>query len=1092
MNRSNVVYRRDLDDFNKQDITVVMFPRDTTLERPPPDSSQRSVTDDSTAKKKGMVIVPTATQTVTTVQAATDVNEETKNEETKVEVGPGKQRKLSKTFSFLSKKEKGEKKKSTAKEKKRLSVAEKKLSSGGLSGISMPNLHSPSTEEPLSPEAQGPKIKIFRRKNEKKSNVQRTSWTFQQSIPNPQAPIIQPAVSLQNIAESPTDLPSYEMVASDRVGGSMEHIPQFSGDDLQAPVTVFGAREDDEEDGEGDNELPSSTEGMYDTENNSNLGNLVVQDRSPSPLSIGSISIDIPDLDSVSKPLTPLPTPNDITSKPLDKKTNTNTPAEKRNETSSTVEKENRKDTGAQDMPKRKDDTPANDDTPKSKRKEDTPANDDTPKSKRKEDTPKIAADDETPKVTRKEDTPTTGKVTDTGTTETVDDIKNFKRNLGSRRPLRKQSFTGKESPNLKQRYSSMRATPESPSDGSISPSVLSLKSESSDSPRTTPTITRKNIPKSPNLSRVIVVEKKKTSVHKQTSGAQDDGTPTNSPKAAHRFTPSPTKTVKRSPSHSPLSSPVATRKAKGDAKSPLTTPTATRKSKKSSLTNLAIKTSPNVVRKSQQESTSSPTAKTSERPKPLDSPATTRKRRLGITSITSPLSEEKNLCIAQPGSGIKIIPKRSAPLPPEGRRTSATKTDTSDIVKSPTSPVSGDKTKPKVSTPVAKRKSVPSTMRGEDKTSRETYVYQSRYKKSSATQSPPPPPANKESQTYKYSTGSFGKKTSVPAVSTSPTKERSSGRGKQTSPVVSDSQKKLSTPGMKKSSVDSGGLKPPSAGRTASRQARSETNLASSIRRQQKLSLAETGTCKETPKVVKASSEEHEEKHTEEPSTLDILKPLDSILTLSTDKLTNGPFSPPPFGSMLARPISPTSPPFSPEEEGDISLTPEVPMDREDKLTYIYRSTLLRKTSSNVGENPLTRTPSSKSIGSESGRAPTFSRTSSPRKSVSGSPSRQSKKSSSGSPFRKGSLATSTLRRGSATQTLSRRPSSGLPREKTASSTLGRPRSASQINIYQSLRRSSRPSIASSSSLVRQSMKSKKTSVDSVNNKKTPIWPTN
>ncbi len=1119
--KSNVIYRRDLDDFNKQDITVVMFPRDATLERNQDTmgrtSLHRKLSDDNSAKKKGMVIVPSTTPTPSNDPPIVKIAENT--EVTKAEVVAGKQgsgKKLSKTFSFLSKKDKGEKKKKSSKENKQKNSAEKRLSGGGLSGISMPNLYTPGGEEaisPESPEGHGSKMKIFRRKQDKKSNVQRTSWTFQPQTLSSEHPLY-PTLSLENIAESPTGLPTYEMLAGPRTSGSMDLLNQYTSEELEGPITVFGLSEskDDDED-----EIP-----LF----NRSLPCLVshgsdFHERSPSPISIGSITIDIPDLPDLNKSATPLPTPNDITG------------------TKASEIREPEVEDKSHDSKKISDPSKNNEN------------------------------------VKKEEEERASENITESPTAGEIENERSFSRNLGSRRPLRKQSLSGsKDSPGLKKRNSMLRATPESPSTAkrpvSISPSRISLNSNSShsDSPMTTPTNTRKNVLKSPVVR--IGADKGKTNMDKKNIDKTQNATPTNSPMTSHsrlsgrvmkptRGSPSSSplsspvvshkvmKPTRGSPSSSPLSSPVASRKVmkptRGSPSSfPLSSPVASRKVKetkspqssqtqstRSALATSSLKNSPKSVRRSvPNKSDGSPKHKTTipmEKSKSaVESPVSARKRRLGITSITSPLSEEKKVLEVtqqQPDkTRSKIVPKRPAPSPPNKTSVSEMDLNVKEIVKPSISSTDESLKPPKITTPIAKRKSQPAMTTS---TTSETYVYQSRFKKSSAGQ----PAPNKESQTYKYTTGSLGKKISAPSLDnnemlsgrgqqssasslTARGNERSSGRGKLSSSGLgigssgrgklnspslderasgrgrpssaTNSSQKLSVPSLKRPSIDNG---------APSRLNKSQSSLSkSSLQRQQKLSLVEMGTQKGPKvKVAKSNSEEKRSKSPEndELSTLDILKPLDSFLTLSTEQLTKTLPSPP-MESMLARPFSPISPQLSEEDEGDISLTPEVPLDREDELTYIYRKTLLRKTSGadTERENSMSRTASNKSIGSDSGRL-SFSRTTSPRKSsLSGSPSRQSKKSSTGSPSRKGSSIISPSSRKNS-QTLARRPSSGVSREKVNSATLGRPRSASQVSMYQSLRRSSRPSLAPPSALSRQSLRNKKMSADSISTKNKP-----
>ena len=991
--KSNVVYRRDLDDFNKQDITVVMFPRDATLERHHEVSPQHGQNMDENnnnaslvKNKKGMMIVPSVT--TTDVTNKTEISIEVENESEKV----SKQtRKLSKTFSFLSKKEKGEKKKSPKAKRKKSSSMEKKLSSSGLSGISMPNLHSPDKDSSESPEAPPSKSKnhsIFKRKQDKKSKLQRTSWTFQQSIPET---VLQPTLSLQDITEAPNDLPTYDLAT--KAGGSMEYIPQFNDDDLNPPITMFGSLNlsDDEE------ELSS-----LQLSNNIN--------RTPSPLSIGSISIDIPDLLDTRLPVTPQPTLNDIT-------------------TIKTVEK----------------------------------AMDNKTTDKLVE-----SNDDQKNEVTN-----------------TKSEDQGFSRNYGSRKPLRKPSLSGKDSPVSKKRYSSLSTTSESSeqsSSVSVSPPQTSLNSIGSHdkSPKTTPTNKRRDITKSPTSASTGKVEHGKKSPIKI---IQNDKTPTNSPKGSPRSS-----SIRKKKTSSPIASngsnisPTVSRKV---SKSPLATPTATPKLNRSTVITSSVKRSPQSVRKTQTvalklKTDEPPKTKATETPKQQqqqqklllqDSPLA-RRRRSGIVSVTSPLIEEKKLNIVHQttdssnrssSSSTKIIPKRHAPLPPETTKKSPTQMDLNpnEIVN-----ISTEEKKSRISSPVAKRKNTPSTTTTEIKRTSGTYVYESRAKKSSNTQTTT---INKDSKTYKYTTGSLGKKSSVPCILNNNGSER-----KSTGP-----ERKSSVPYINRSPTDYGSKRLSQTTRQQSAIKPSSLSM-SSINSSRKYSLVETG--KKSSKIIKTGSEDNE---AIDMSTLDILEPLGSILSSSTDRLSKV-HSSPPFDSMLARPFSPISPQLSQEEEGDISLTPEVPLDQDDQLTFVYRSTLLRKTSQ---ENLLTRTISNKSLGSDNTRK-SLSRTASPRKisvPLQTSPIRQSKRISTGSPARKGSTSQSPSRKSS--NTLSRKSSSGNIRTsvesiQSGSSTLGQNTATNQTSVYHSIRRTSKSSLIPPNTLARQSLRNKKFSTDSLTKK--------
>lgn len=1058
LNKTNIIYRKDLDDFNKQDITVVMFPRDTaTLERNSGDRINDENTPKGSLKKGGLTIVPTqvneppvvAIETSSTTPqphppptAVVSSSDESKSEKST--------RKLSKTFSFLSKKEKsgdgGKKKSPKAKRRKNSSTsAEKKLSSGGLSQVSMPNLYSPTSDESDTNEGTGKASgkSFFKRKQDKKSNVQRTSWTFQQPD-TIQPPTLQPALSLQNIAESPTDT-SPDLGATtgqmNRVG-SMEELRQFTSD-LDAPVNIIKSFHSSDEE---DDEIRQVTDVAMTT------------DRTPSPLSIGSISIDIPDLQDPSKPVTPLPTNNDLMNtvlglKPVDKM------AQKPSNASSEVTQ--------------------------------------TSSSELQKQQPQTEKESSDSKQQQQED-------------ENKEKKESFSRNYGSRKPLRKPSMNSKDSPMVSvKKLSTTRQTPDSLDESpvSTSPSKISLNSSGSfgDSPVTTPTNERKKFNKSP-------AEKARSSFKssKTKNVSSDLATPTNSPKVVH--TPSIAK-VKHSPTTSPLppsqspvvkakSSPIAARKlvksesGRSSFKKKSTTTTSSKVSPKSSPRN-SPKTGRKVTTGLTFKSKSMTDASSSQTP---ESPMT-KKRRLGITSVTSPLTEEKNLGTFQMSDKpSKIIPKRPAPSPPTYKRTPSG----TSINSNKDGGTQKDNKINKPTTPLSKRKST-SALTSATKGTSETYVYQSIHKKTSDTTSIMKSNRTDPPQTYTYAAGSLKKKQSQGSVTTTTTAtttttqqnkkisdvqqqqgnqrkssipsikttSSSSSLDKSTSGGIRGSQK--STEGLKATTTVSRGL-PPKHQSSKSSTALTTRTSSPSLRKQQKLSLVETSNTQKPPQVVKSSSEDQD-------TTLDILKPIGSLLSSSNDKLIKG-LTPPPLGSMLARPISPTSPPLSPDiDEGDISLTPEVPMDGEDQLTYVYRSTLLRKTSSGSSGGTMTRTPSNRSVGSDTAGGKRISRTGSPRKGSLAPAMSPSRRVSSGASIRRGSIgALSPVRKSSATMSM-RRPSTGVTRtlEKggvRASSTLIRPRSASQISMTQSLRKKS---IAPVSSLTRQSLRNKKTSADTL-----------
>ena len=247
---------------------------------------------------------------------------------------------------------------------------------------------------------------------------------------------------------------------------------------------------------------------------------------------------------------------------------------------------------------------------------------------------------------------------------------------------------------------------------------------------------------------------------------------------------------------------------------------------------------------------------------------------------------------------------------------------------------------------------------------------------------------------------------------------------------------------------------------------------------------------------------------HSPIPSTMDLLNPVDSLLSLSMsdmelsatkslgslakDKLEGDPLSPPPIATMPARPFSPCTPiDLEPMDTHVMAVTPGVPVwsdslsqplmnqgKEEEQLTYIYRSTLLRK-SSRPNTSTLERkkmsvskTSSGKQLNSLSdSRLPQLSRSSSKgRLSVVGLHSTSHQTSKKG--FDRGSM---------------RRPSSGIVRQGSdtcRSATLGRPRSAS-VFARQSLRKSSTATSSQTRSGLAESGLTKQQQTSSVKTKK-------
>ena len=262
--------------------------------------------------------------------------------------------------------------------------------------------------------------------------------------------------------------------------------------------------------------------------------------------------------------------------------------------------------------------------------------------------------------------------------------------------------------------------------------------------------------------------------------------------------------------------------------------------------------------------------------------------------------------------------------------------------------------------------------------------------------------------------------------------------------------------------------------------------------------------------KKAKDSGRESGDPDSPIPSTMDLLSPVNSLLSTSlssTDTelaalsgstvlitLEDKPLSPPPIASMPIRPFSPTTP-LDTEAPCDTSVsavTPEVPVwsdttaqgpnnegQEDEHLTYIYRQTLLRKSSRpepSVSERRKTsfvRTASGKTMSSRSdSKLPQMSRASSKGRPSLSSPAH--------------STRTDMRRTSSIDRVSMRRPSSGIARQNNdKSSTLGRPRSASIAR--QSIRKTTsgtlirtRPEGAAEQQSTRASGKLKRTSAPS------------
>lgn len=1118
LKNTNIVYRKDLNDFKDQDITVVMFPRDITLERPQHSSndkedlpsSQISSSDESSGRgnKKGMMIVPAVS---VTKEPKDERSGKEKKDNEKKSSKDGKR--VSKRFSFLGglggtkevkkqDKEKENVKKSPKLTKKKSNQKNKrssKMSSGGLSMLSMPNLTPTSPEFPSDTSDSGtsplpPKTRnylLFGRSNnrEKKPTHLKTSWTFQQPFfENNNLTPTRSEMSLQTIGESTdADLPTYDMIAKTM---SMECLPQLITD---PPLTVFQSHSTNNllDSDEEDEELNMFCPGEKETRSN------LVE----SPVSMRSISVEIPDLTDYGN-ASPLPTCNEITSG-SDLVIMTTQPF----------------------MNSKEEDV------------------------QKKEETQKQEVM-ESDLVRSTEEMSEDWKISSDSLDGNVED-KKFSRFSNSRKPVRKQSFGGKDSPALiKNRSPSFKNKMTNTSEGltddgsnsplrsisrSISPSKISLSSNSP-SPQSTPTFKRntptyKSTPTSSPKTPTQIHVKKSLRVRKQSSKDSPQTTPINSPlntpTSIHKF---------KSSLSSPTSSPTPSR---GGKTSPLTKSNSTRKVVKSTLTVPVNKSTPRLNRKSvdSQKTNSTPNKPTTLSDQKSQSPQSltntpSRRRKLGITSVTSPIVEERGLDDINKSQRIskrkdsgdkietgdsvrkslrelkrkdsgnsnknKIIPKRPAPSPPSEatQRRSLMDLDVNEMlqVSTPEPEKQDNSSSSNLALEHNTTLTNSSLQSSNTETTNKTYVYQTTGKKDSTPQIPEltGKKENVPVKTYKYESAQQRKRKSVPVL------EHKSPTGKKSPSRLTPVKTPPPSPGGKRTPV-------------SPRSTPSNSSLLKNKepRRSLPVKSIKVNDKKDSGKL--STSEERGTSGRLSP-TLNILNPLDYLLSSSISSVEQGthdPQSPPFLDSMLARPFSPTSPHLS-QDDGDISLTPEVPIwsdplndstghegtetkngteDQDPCLTYIYRSTLLRKgsrvdiTDSKPG---MVRSPSNKSLGSphhEAGakQSTPLSRTSSPRKTsvpVLGSPTRQSKKSISGSPIRKGS---------NASQMTARRPSSGVSRpslEKVSSGTgtLNRPRSANQMGLYPSLRRPSKSSsMLSSRGQTRVSVRSKNMSTDSI-----------
>lgn len=729
---------------------------------------------------------------------------------------------------------------------------------------------------------------------------------------------------------------------------------------------------------------------------------------------------------------------------------------------------------------------------------------------------------------------------------------KEFKRFTTSRKPVRKASFGGKESPRLVPKRSpssvsrkTLEEVPTPPSSPKMSPLFNPRNKSSLSSPVTTPITGRRSLgqtkstsPKTPPTQKKAMptqktppTQKKATPIQK-TPPTQKKATPTQKTPPSQKKVTTTQKTTpiserRASPSKIPYASPVGPRKSldrtpsgrgrisASAVSSPKGTQTKLLQSNKSPIFN--TKTTPTTdtkaTRKTSDKTTNKATPISLKDTSPLSSasstppsspgtPNSSRRRRVGVSAVTSPLVEDINfsdllLKDAMPivkkdvSLSEKTTPSKDTPLnEPADNKTSkqntshettpATGSGTSSVG-SLTSSTESDKPQKEV---VGGAKTVIHSTQSKVTT---TYVYQS-CKTSTET---PLTVTTPTTQTYKYvSQGvrpSKGDKkssnenmptkqvTDKPRPILPPLSSPTPGGKKVTN--ITLPVKTVLSPTTKK--PPSGSTKPSSKPGTPTHTktptspsnkkltklttSKSTTSPNSSFRSKSESSLLASSSPKnKSPKVVKGaesplpSATDREDQESPIP-TVNILNPLNTLIAVSSPpEEANAPLSPPSvMGSLLARPFSPTSPePDEAEFMMTTPLSPEVPIwsgqdssdlaaktTEDSHMTYIYRSTLLRKTSTQDSTTSMSRTSSNKSLSPrhESSKTATLSRTNSPRKAslpVVAMPtiSRQSKLQGS---IRKGSIS-STLDRAST----KRKSVTRLSVDKGG--TLGRPRSAS------------------------------------------------
>ena len=1177
-NKNKTVYRKDLSESNDQDITVVMFTQvgsnEKNEEKPEKETNDVTPVEKSPAdtdvssggkgSKKSLVIIPNQPVEATPPPPPPVLREKKDS------------KKVTRRLSLFG--GKSDEPKDKEKDNKK-----KKLSSRGLSKMSLPNLYKPTSPEASSDNSDNssplPSKYSFFKKKPKEKQSHKTGWKFHSSNEDGPMDLHSTSSELYLSVIGEEQPPSYDMATRTMSMIDLAQPPTMSfSDDMNPPITIFHSNSShnimEDSDNDSMHTAPSDSEVIPKESDDRN-------DLVHSSLSLGSISVEIvSDNDPLCQSNSPQPTANEITSgtSPI-----TETIIDT-NQTTAVYSPEVNVTDGHTDIqlaplpPKDEDRRPSADDTTLPKefkrfvnsrkpvRKQSTneqgspalqkrspsllvqksiskspskssissnssiggatPSPRATPTSKSTgRGTPsspfasKKASPKTTPTPARKKNSP---NITPTNSPKTTPIASHKLVNKGSPQSSPKTPRKGSAT------TSHLRKSIGKGSDNTTSPSPITRKGSGTSSQLKETGIPRKGSGTSSQLKETGTPRKgsgtssqlKETGTPRKGSGTssqlKEAGTPhkgsgnSSQLKEAgtpHKGTGIPSISVRRG-SGTVLSLNNSTTRKTSSPQIMSTTKEVTMslsikepnptQSQKTELLGLTTPTTPPASGNSSETSSGSSTP-------------TSRRRRIGVSAVTSPLAEDRNFqeLLLQKEKEVSqtekatsvvksnIVPKRPAPAPPGDKKkkqiSSKMVIDVKDIFDSVSSgnesaatPIPRDnmsnEPKQDVTTPppFLSSKTPPTTTKSSNVVA--TYVYQS-------TKAPPP----KVSEPFKENT-----EVKTFAYVSQGRTNTSSLKNKMATPNATPSDSKSPLKVLNRPTTSPTSKKPPSGAKirtnTASPSNKPNSRLSiptSSLRSKTEGKTLLTGASKEKPASPKLTKDE---------DTLAILNPVDSLITVSSptefDKGTDAPLSPPVIASMLARPFSPPSPSLS-QEEFDLNmttLTPEVPVwsgnsenepssknPEEARLTYIYRSTILRKSSKGNGldSTKMSRTPSNKSQGSprhEAKGQTSLSRTGSPRKTSlppSNSLLRQSKKSLSNTLGRK----SSTPERSSI-----RRPSSGVSRlavEKSGGTgTHTRPRSASLAPTYPSLRRGAPGSMKSKSSTLIVSKTAERTSM--------------